>query len=132
MTIGVCYQVWRLKTLQSELRDRLWCWTAEGSDEYRIPRIEWKGDYDDNYQVRCLWWLRFYLVNRLEDSLNPEPIQIRTVTHIVASWRLTQLRLRAVLPYLTLCAQRSLLRSAVDQLDRLARADYCENFLEGK
>jgi hypothetical protein len=87
MTIGVSYQVWRLKQLQ--------------------------------HLFKC----------GLNPALNPDSMEIRTISHIVASWRLTQLRLRAILPYLTLCAQRSLLRSAIDQLDRLARADYCENFI---
>jgi hypothetical protein len=66
------------------------------------------------------------------DLLQNRTYTVRTITHIVASWRLTQLRLRAILPYLTLCAQRSLLRSAIDQLDRLARSDYLESWIDAK
>jgi hypothetical protein len=57
---------------------------------------------------------------------------LHTITHIVASWRLVQLRLRHLLPYLTLRASRDILAQAIDQLDTLARADYCENFLSAK
>jgi hypothetical protein len=118
-----------LLQVRGDIESALWAVSADGAKEAQISRYDWIGDYDESFQIRTLRWLRFCWAGQLEDSLNPLPIKIRTITHIVASWRLTQLRLRAILPYLTLCAQRALLCAAIDQLDRLARSDYLESWI---
>jgi hypothetical protein len=106
------------------------CRTAEGADEYLIDADTWTASYCAQ-RLKRLYWITPSRPGWLWISPSREAT-IRTIGHIVASWRLVRLRLQYLLPYLTLRASRDILTQAIDQLDTLSRANYCENFLARK